>query len=490
MTYAKVGTCAGSTEARPGTSSWRAAIRRTFVAARASLLVVALASPLASPALAQERCPPDAVGCHSTDVDFHHREALFDDVMLDSGWVPAGSPLQVRFGVFIGGSTEVDLGGTATTSWPPALDVAIPGRPGTGRLAMNYGIEIVAMIRFDVEVAGVRYRWEGDIPIPGGIPRDLRLFDEIVFDPFVLPPSEPRPVLAWDDTEVVRVLEVDLTDAIIPIPGIGGGFLVDAVGALETGYRTDRIEISDALEAITEEGASVVVRADPGARELGPAKDYEVLPRGTLSYEGEITVIPRLFVEIVGRRFDLTLAEVPLRIVSLDRPTRFDPAAVHVPLPDIRVEPTSLALGEAPVGGSVEQLLTVHNDGESPLYVSVTPPREPFAAPSPGLMIPPRSSARLAVRFEPTELGDEGAILSLTSNDPDEPLVIVRLSGTGVGAAPGQDGGAFGDGGPRGEIAGGCSCRAVGGPGAASPALAICALGVLVALRRRARHRM
>ncbi|MCZ7687703.1 MAG: hypothetical protein M5U28_56760 [Sandaracinaceae bacterium] len=237
-------------------------------------------------------CPLDHIGCHTEDVDFHHRDALFDDVMLDSGWVPAGSPLQVRFALFLGGSTEVDLGGTAVTSWPPALDVAVPGRPGTGRLAINYGLEIVARIRIDVEVAGVRYTWEGDIPIPGGIPRDLRLFDQSIFDPFVLPPSEPRPVTAWDDTDLVTVLDVDLTDALIPIPGIGGGFLVDAVGSLEGATRPTASEISDALTDITTEGESVVVRADPGAVELGAFKEYTVLPHGTIGYDGVITLFP------------------------------------------------------------------------------------------------------------------------------------------------------------------------------------------------------
>src|SRR5690606_29029694 len=75
-------------------------------------------------------CEPDQVGCHSADVDFHHEDVLFDGIMLDSGWVPSGSPLQVRFAVFAGGSTVVDLGGTAMTSWPAALEVAVPGRAG------------------------------------------------------------------------------------------------------------------------------------------------------------------------------------------------------------------------------------------------------------------------------------------------------------------------------------------------------------------------
>lgn len=428
-------------------------------------------------------CPPDYVGCSTSDVDFHHRDALFDSVMLDSGWVPSGSPLQVRFALFLGGSTEVDLGGTAVTSWPPALDVAVPGRPSTGRLAVDYGLEIIARIRIDVEVAGVRYRWEGDIPIPGGIPRDLRLANQTIFDPFVLPPSDPRPVTAWDDTDVVEVLNVDLTDALIPIPGIGGGFLVDAVGSLEGSYQTDRIEISDALTDITMEGESVVVRADPGATELGAFKDYTVLPHGTIGYDGVITLFPRLYVEIAGRRFDLTLAEVPLNIVDLSAQTEFEPASVHVPLPDVRVEPTSLALGELPLGGSTEQLVTIYNDGEAELWVRMEEPASPFSVSATSLTVPPFSSQRLAVRFAPLAPGDASAVLVMSTNDPDEPLVTLRVGGLGTGDLDASVDAGVLDAGYGGTVAGGCGCRA--GSGDSRFALALPILLALLFLRRR-----
>lgn len=459
---------------------------------------VVLAAVLAASALlvsearahAQEGCPPDHVGCHAVSVDFRHRAALFDDVMLDSGWVPAGSPLQVRFAVALAGSTQVDMGGTAVTSWPAALDVAVPGRPGTGRLAMNYGLEVMAMIRIDVEVAGTRYRWMGDIPLPGGVPSDLRLFDEVSFDPFLLPPREPRSVMVWDDTDPVRVLDVSLTDSLIPIAGIGGGFVLDLVASLETGYRTERIEVSDALTAITEEGASVVVRADPGALELGAAKDYTVLPRGTLSYDATITAIPRLYVVIAGRRFDLGLAEVPLRVVDLDRPTRFGAAEVHVPLPDIRVEPTRVSMGETDVGAMSERLVSVHNEGEATLEVAVLAPRAPFSATATTLTIPARSTTRFALRFEPTAPGDEASVLTLSTNDPDEPLVSIRLSGTGVGAPLPGDAGVADAGWPEGSNAGGCGCGAAGGAGLPTPMAVLLALGVIVPLRTRRKNRM
>ncbi|MBZ0119538.1 MAG: hypothetical protein K8H88_21285, partial [Sandaracinaceae bacterium] len=392
---------------------------------------VLLALALAAPASAQE-CPPDNVGCHLADVDFHHRDALFDDISLDSGWVPAGSPLQVRFAVFIGGSTEVDLGGRAVTSWPPALDVALPGRPGTGRLAINYGIQIIARVRIDVTIAGARYNWEGDIPLPGSIPRDLRMANELAFDPFVLPGSMPRPVSVSDDTSRVHLVTLDITDSLIPIPGIGGGFALDAIGSLDAAYQTDRVLVEDGISLIETEGGSTTVRPDPGADGFGAAKDLVILPYGTIDYDGVVTLIPGLFIEILGRRFDLTIAEVPLTIVDLSSSTDFDPATVHVPLPDIDVTPTELMLGDRFLGEVEEQDLTIANEGEAPLEVTVRDPMSPFEVSATSLSIPPRSSSSLTVRFSPVELMRTNATLLLASNDPDEPLIVVRLSGGGL----------------------------------------------------------
>jgi hypothetical protein len=467
---------------------------------RGAVLVVGLL--LLAPGLARAQdigdpivgCPIGHVGCHNADVDFRHRDALFDDVMLDSGWVPAGAPVQVRFAVFIGGSTEVEMGGTAVTSWPPALDVAVLGRPSTGRLAINYGVEIVARMRFDVEVAGVRYTWEGNIPVPGGIPTDLRLHDVAVFDPFVLPPSVPRPIVVWDDTDPVTLYDANLA-GVIGIPGVSGGFLVDAVASLEGTYQTARIEVSDALTDIVEEGGSVVVRPDPGAAGFGAAKDYTVLPHGTIGYDGVITLYPTLYLDIAGRRFDLTLVEVPVRVVDLTANTRFEPASVHVPLPDARVEPTSMAFGEVVVGGAAERLLTVHNDGEAALAVTISAPPAPFSVSTSALSIPPRSSARVAVGLAPTEPGDPRAVLLLSTNDPDQPLISVRLSGLADGEAdagwPSADGGVGDGGGFAGVADGGCGCRAAGQGAPLSPrtGLALVALALLLAARSRPRSR-
>lgn len=441
---------------------------------------------LPTSASAQE-CPVDHVGCHTEDVDFRYRAALFDDLMFDTGWQPAGSAVQVRFALFVGAGVEVEMGGTSVTSWPPALYESVPGRPGTGRFYFNYGIEVVARLRFDVRVAGIRYAWEGDIPIPGGVPRDLRLADEITFDPFVLPPSEPRPISATDMTGTVTLYDVPITDALIPIPGISGGFAVDAVAMLEGLYRTNTIEVNDAVGMIDTENGSVVVRADMGADGLGGAKDLVITPHGTITYEGMVTLMPVVYIEIAGRRFDIPIGDIPVPIPAVDSDTDFTPAEVHVPLPDIRV-PTTVMFEPTRIGAVDTQLMTITNDGESTLDVEIRDPASPYGVGRTTISVPPRSSQPVELTFTPTLGDDRGGVLLLASNDPDEPLVTVRLNGSTFGDTP--DGGIGGDAGPAGPTDGGCGCRtaskAPADEGSAAPLWFLCfGMGLVSRARRR-----
>lgn len=451
----------------------------------ASFLVPTLVVPtlvVPTVASAQAECPVDYVGCHTGDVDFHHRDALFDGVMIDTGWVPSGSALQARFAVYVGGSTEVDLGGTAVTSWPAALDVAVPGRPGTGRLAIDYGIEIVARVRFDVTVLGVRYTWESDIL--SGIPSDLRMADELIFDPFVLPPSDPRPVVVYDETAPVRIYNLGLS----PITGVSGGFAVDAVASLEASYRTNWIDIGDAVTPIEIEGASSLVRPDMGLGGFGAAKDLIILPNGTIDYDGVVTLTPRFYIEVVGRRFDLPIADIPVPLVDIGAATDFAPATVHVPLPDIRVEPRSLSFPDLVRGEVADDAFTIHNDGEATLEVTVGEVESPFSAGATTITLAPGASEVVTVSFSPIDGGPANAILLVGSNDPDQPVVTVRLDGFGAGDwsdAGVADGGISGDGGFV-PVDGGCACRASAPSGAGRHAWLLLPLfGLLVWRRRR-----
>lgn len=475
---------------------------RVTGAALAALLCT-LGAPLgAAPAARAQDCPPDAVGCHRAPIDFEHLDMRLPSVSLDSGWVPASSPIQVRFGLAFMGETEVDLGGTLATYWPFGLTMGTPGRAGQGRLRMAWGLEIVARLRFSLEIAGTRYAWEGDIPF---VPvRDLRLADETVFDPFVLPGTTPRPVVVSDTTDTIPVVRVGLATIIgSAIPGIDGGFDLSVTGALTTSYQTDRILIAGARGPIETEGA-VVQYWPPGPEGFGAAEDVSVRPEGTITYEGDVVARPAVYIELLGRRFDLAAFDVAIPLVRTSTDTDFDPALVHVPLPDVSVTPTNVDAGLVLVGDVVDRTLTVRNRGEAELVVTIDPPAPALSVSALRLRVPASSEATLGLEITPMTGGMLNETLVLRTNDPDQPVVRVPVTAEVLvpDAGPGDagatrdaaqivpDAGMAGpDAGGRPGLAGGaCGCVVPGHrPRSSGPVLAALVLALAaVVVRRRA----
>jgi hypothetical protein len=474
--------------------------------ALAALFLSALLALVGAPAARAQDCPPDAVGCHRAPIDFEHLDMRLPSVSLDSGWVPASSPIQVRFGLAFMGETEVDLGGTLATYWPFGLTMGTPGRVGEGRLRMAWGLEIVARLRFSIEIAGTRYAWEGDIPF---IPvRDLRLAGETVFDPFVLPGATPRPVVVSDTTDTIPVVRVGLSSIIgTSIPGIDGGFDVSITGALTTGYQTDRILIAGARGPIASEGA-VVQYWPPGPEGFGAAEDVTVRPEGTITYEGDVVARPAVYIELLGRRFDLAAFDLSIPLVRTSTATDFDAAMVRVPLPDVAVTPTNVDAGLVLAGEVIDRTLTVRNRGEAELVVTIEPLPATLAVSSSRLVVPPASEATLGLEIAPVAGGMWSETLVLRTNDPDQPIVRVPVTAevlvpdAGPGDAGARDaaqpmpdaGAATEDAGsrPTGLAGGACGCAVPGAP-ARAPGAGVLALvlglGMGLVVARRRRHR-
>ena len=107
--------------------------------------------------------------------------------------------------------------------------------------------------------------------------------------------------------------------------------------------------------------------------------------------------------------------------------------------PDISVNPTSLSYGQVTVGNTVDQVVTVSNDGLQTLSVTdLTTTNGTFTVVSPAVPfdVAPSALQDVTVRFSPTAEQVENGDLQITSNDPDEGLVTVPLSGEGVTTPP------------------------------------------------------
>lgn len=106
--------------------------------------------------------------------------------------------------------------------------------------------------------------------------------------------------------------------------------------------------------------------------------------------------------------------------------------------PDISVSPTALSFGDVAVGSTGQRVVTVQNEGDADLTVSSVSidggDAFTVGGGADGFTLAPGGERRLTVSFSPTATGEQGATLTVQSDDADEGSVTVQL--TGIGTAP------------------------------------------------------
>ena len=403
-------------------------------------------------------------------------EKIAADFDFDTGWLPAGAPVQVRLLTYLHGRTRVDMGGTIDATWPDPIRLRPEGVRETGLLAIDDGVVVKAMVRFKVDVAGKEYKWEGDIP---GVPKvDVASISHIHFDPFAWK-GAPLPPQTSGKTKQMELFKVPVTDSFIPIPGIEGGFQLEGQGEFFAEYSTLRIGFDEV--------------ASPGAiGDVDPTKAFtQVLFSSSPSLEnilnihGELTrqtklhFIPGLYFEILGKKFDLELVDIPVALPASTKAWDFDPVTVHFPLPRIEARPNPIDLGDIAVGEETGVLVTVFDTGEAKLVIDASDPKDLLAISTKHVEIGGGSSDSIRATLTPKDRGPIDTTLVLESNDPAVPKLSIRVTANGAGATnPAAET----------ESAGSCGCRTT--PSTSSQALAAVplalALAGLAARRRRA----
>ncbi len=109
--------------------------------------------------------------------------------------------------------------------------------------------------------------------------------------------------------------------------------------------------------------------------------------------------------------------------------------------PSISIPTTSFNLGNALVGGTAYQTVTVQNNGNGPLYVGsiyLLSGTSEFSTPASIPSVPPSGSAFFTIALTPLSVGPKTATFRITSNDPNQPAIDVSVSAIGV--PPGSGG--------------------------------------------------
>lgn len=436
-------------------------------------------------------CPLGATGCASAPISYSNTRGIPIAFDIDTGWVPASSPVQVRFRSALEAHTTVRATGTLESSWPSPMRLRAPGSPGTGFLEIDYGIVLDARVRLHLEVSGRTYDWEGRVPYVPSV--DFRAAASTHFDPW-----------AWDGVRVrgstarQRIADVPLTDAFISIPGIVGGLSFAAAADLSALYRSTRISFGSDADPITARTEFVM-----GAFTAGPQVEYFPRLEGRIEYGITLRIWPSLYVSLLGRRWTLDVFELPVDLPPITDDWLFDPAPALLLLPDVARRERVVDFGEVNVGEVAIDAVPFESIGRVDLRVAVPDAAAgPFSYPRAETTVPPRTTVSLPVHFAPTEAGTFEQRVFFRTNDPDTPTLPVLLRGTGIARETSDagsdvvlatgDAGDAGEGGVVGTSAGSCNCRAAGsnapGPGFPLGVMVALALGTLAGRKRRASH--
>ncbi|MBN1350511.1 choice-of-anchor D domain-containing protein [candidate division KSB1 bacterium] len=100
--------------------------------------------------------------------------------------------------------------------------------------------------------------------------------------------------------------------------------------------------------------------------------------------------------------------------------------------PDISPNPEALAFGQIPIGTRANLHLWIRNAGERELTVSnITSGNTRFTVNQTAFIVPGNSQQLVIVSFTPTDYTKVQAELQISSNDPDESIIQVPVSGSG-----------------------------------------------------------
>lgn len=419
---------------------------------------LALLALLGSPASADDT---PRYSSEVVDLLFTDRFDAFEAIEFDTGSLPSGSPLAVRFYLKSRGGSYAEFLSESHLTWPDALSQQLWGVPGTGWLDVRCDLEIAALVTFDLW----GYRGSYDVWY-----ERLRLQRDLSFDPELLPDGSPRSVeVVADGDGLIRPFRVD----------------VPLVAGLALRFEAEvfpRIRGSLAGRSYETSGRELV-RTGQTLRHDVPEQDPGVLELSTTFHADagaglDVVIQPTMEVcaPILGC-FRVARFDVPIPLVNASLPRALGPLPYEHPLPALQAPVTVHDYGEVLVATLANLQLPLTNIGRLPLEGTITVEGDDSFSVFPNYFYATAGNTDGAVvTFDPTSVGLHTATLVVESNDPRQPVLRIPLAGIGYEPIdPDLDA-------PRlsGEV--GCGCAT------ASPIQAGWAIGLalmLVGLRRR-----
>lgn len=232
----------------------------------------------------------------------------------------------------------------------------------------------------------------------------------------------------------------------------------------------------------------------------GDAMDVVALVNGELSFTGDLDIRPVVKVDSVDGYPTFGLVKFSFSAVKKaysGAPTvvSFAPQTIHIPLPNVKVPPTAIGLGDVKAGGKAEKSITIDSTGELGAVLTFESSDPQFKVPTGEVRVPSKGAYDLKVLFTPDSDGPASATITVRSNDPDSPEQSFKIGANGASLEDDEDGPQKGqrpgEGVPELPDPGGsegCSAAPNGLNGSAAGTFAIGLAAVMIARGRRRRR--
>ncbi|NJK32514.1 MAG: hypothetical protein HC927_08945 [Deltaproteobacteria bacterium] len=241
----------------------------------------------------------------------------FDDFALDTGWIPGGSPVQMRFYASAANSVKAVLAGDALYDWRDE-QLRFVGDPEGGFFEYKVGVELVASVKVDVDLV----KWESDLLGP----YDYQIDEIAWFTPYLLEGNPDRPVVLSEQSEGFTLVSIPIIPDVVVI---AGNLDIDLAVDVEASLQCNRIEVAgpEDMPVFTIEGEQLGMGPGEGPEDL----EAQAQLFCQLVTQPTLIVRPHLVLEVLFTEYDIAGIDIPIDLPVVDEEVAFDPLTVSFP---------------------------------------------------------------------------------------------------------------------------------------------------------------
>ena len=340
--------------------------------------------------------------------------SLYDGASFDTTWIPADSPLQIRFQILSEGGAEIEMEGVGYLGWPEGLTALIEPVANSGIIVVDAMLSAVTSIRFSV--AGYSYESEIDR-------RGIAIEGESEFTPFLMSGDVPDSVSVVFEGATNELLNYSYN----VFTGVSVQFSADLGPQATTVYDSPNWYLGGERVDTVGERAVFAPLGEP----VQPV-EAQLVGHWQSSLDLVLNPVFSVCVDIVGC-FDLVDIDIPIPLAGDTFEQMFPPVAMEFPLPVLTPPPPVADFGTVEVGAVANVQIPLSNVGLLDLEGNAALFGSPYFLVYPGsFLAAPGTTDGLVLTFEPQAAGDFDGTLVLESNDPLQPRLEIQVIGTAV----------------------------------------------------------